>query len=165
MCVATASPPASTEEATTSACTADEAAIRCLFRDLLDAWDRGDGHAYGAAFTDDADYVAFDGSHTCGRTAIAEWHQQLFDRWLKGTRLSGQIERTRFVSDEVAILVATGATLFAGATRPRRPSIQTLVATKRDGAWRFTAFHNTRIQHRSRLQWLLFGIATRVFHR
>ena len=53
---------------------ADEAAIRDLFRELLDDWGRGDGHAYGSRFTEDADYVAFDGSHTKGRQEISSSH-------------------------------------------------------------------------------------------
>ncbi len=52
-----------------------------------------------------------------------------------------------------------------GKDRPVRPSIQTLVAVKGDGGWRFAAFHNTRIVHRNALQWMLFGIATKVFGR
>src|SRR5262245_44848030 len=57
----------------------DEQAVRDLFRQLLDAWGRGDGDAYGARFTGDADYVAFDGSNRRGTGAIAGEHQQLFD--------------------------------------------------------------------------------------
>ena len=144
---------------------ADEAAIRDLFAELLAAWGRGDGHAYGAIFTEDADYVAFDGSRTKGRAAIAESHQRLFDTWLKGTRLVGQVESLRFLGPDVALVHATGAMLMPGKDRPVRPSIQTLVAVKRDGTWRFAAFHNTRIVHRNALQWLLFGIATKVFGR
>jgi hypothetical protein len=49
---------------------ADETAVRGLFQQLLDAWGRGDGAAYAALFTEDADYVAFDGSRTVGRQAI-----------------------------------------------------------------------------------------------
>ena len=45
----------------------EETAIRDLFRKLLDDWGRGDGYAYGSRFTEDADYVAFDGSRTKGR--------------------------------------------------------------------------------------------------
>src|SRR5688500_18536840 len=45
---------------------ADEQAVRDLFRRLLEAWGRGDGDAYGALFTEDADYVAFDGSSRRG---------------------------------------------------------------------------------------------------
>src|SRR3954470_16222946 len=124
----------------------DEAAIRDLYQQLLDAWGRGDGRAYAAQLTEDADYVAFEGSHTKGRQEIASSHQLLFDRWLKGTRLTGRIESIRFLSLEVCLVHATGRTLFPGEMNPRssRDSIQTLVATKRDGIWRFTAFHNNR---------------------
>ncbi len=144
---------------------ADTSAIRALFAELIAAWERGDGHAYGSLFTDEADYVAFDGSHTRGRRVIAESHQKLFDTWLKGTRLTGRIEGPRFLGPDVALVLATGATLMPGKNRPVRPSIQTLVAVRRDGTWLFTAFHNTRIVHRNALQWMLFGIATKVFGR
>jgi uncharacterized protein (TIGR02246 family) len=146
---------------------ADEPAIRDLFQQLLDAWGRGDGRAYGALFTEDADYVAFDGSNRRGSKAIAEEHQQLFDTWLKGTRLVGQVERIRLLSPEVALVHATGGTIFPGQKddRGRRPSIQTLVAVNRDGSWRFTAFHNTRIVHRNRFQWIVYGITSRLFDR
>jgi uncharacterized protein (TIGR02246 family) len=85
---------------------------------------------------------------------------------LKGTRLVGQIERVRFFGPDVAHLIATGATLMPGRDdRPVRPSIQTLVAVKGDGAWRFAAFHNCRIVRRNALQWMLFGISTKLFRR
>ena len=146
---------------------ADDTAVRGLFQRVLDAWGRGDGSAYGALFTDDADYVAFDGSRTVGRRAIAESHQRLFDTWLKGTRLTGRIQAVRFPCPDVALVHATGGTIFAGEAvpRPSRDSIQTLVAVRRDGEWRFTAFHNTRILRRTRLQWMLYGIAAKLFRR
>ena len=145
--------------------TTDTAALRALFAELIAAWGRGDGHTYGSLFTDEADYIAFDGSHTRGRRVIAESHQKLFETWLKGTRLIGRIEGLRFLGPDVALVLATGATLMPGKDRPVRPSIQTLAAVKRDGTWRFAAFHNTRIVRRNALQWLLFGIATKVFAR
>jgi uncharacterized protein (TIGR02246 family) len=146
---------------------AGEAAIRDLFSELLDDWGRGDGHAYGSRFTEDADYVAFDGSHTKGRQEISSSHQELFDRWVKGTRLVGSIESVRFLGPEVALVHATGSTVFPGEDKPRpsRDSIQTLVAVKREGAWIFKAFHNSRIVSRGPLGWVLFGIATKVFRR
>jgi uncharacterized protein (TIGR02246 family) len=144
---------------------ANESAVRALFAELLAAWGRGDGQAYGAHFTEDAPYVAFDGSVRVGRQAIAAEHQKLFDTWLKGTRLVGTIDTLHFLNPETAVVVATGATLMPGKDRPVRPSIQTLVATKQDGTWRFAAFQNTRVVKRNALQWLLFGIATKVFRR
>lgn len=146
---------------------ADEAAIHDLVRQLLAAWNRGDGHAYGALFADDADYVAFDGSHTKGRQEIATSHQELFDKWVKGTRLVGKIESVRFLSPEVALVHATGSTIFPGEDKPRpsRDSIQTLVVIQRGGEWIFTAFHNNRIVRRGPLGWILYGIVTKIFRR
>ena len=122
---------------------ADEAAIRALFGRLVDAWGRGHGDTYSALFTDDADYVAFDGTHTKGRTAIAASHQALFDTHLKGTRLTGTISTVKFVAPDVALVHASGGTIMRGRSTPspERDSIQTLLAIKRSGTWRFTAFH------------------------
>lgn len=127
---------------------ADEAAIRDLFRALLEDWARGDGEAYGSRFTEDADYVAFDGTHTRGRREIASSHQQLFDTFLKGTRLTGEIRSVRFPGPEVALVHATGGTARRGKSgpSPERDSVQTLVAVKREGRWLFDAFHNTRVR-------------------
>ena len=149
------------------AASADEQAVRGLFRQLLEAWGRGDGPAYGALFTEDADYVAFDGSNRRGTRAIATEHQQLFDTWLKGTRLVGQIDSLRFLGPNVALVHASGGTIFPGQKdeRGRRPSIQTLVAVRRGDGWRFTAFHNTRIVRRNALQWMLYGLFSKFFDR
>lgn len=149
------------------AASADEQAVRDLFRQLLEAWGRGDGAAYGALFTEDADYVAFDGSNRRGAETIGAHHQQLFDTWLKGTRLVGQIDSLRFLGPDVALLHASGGTIFPGQNdeRGRRPSIQTLVAVRRGDGWRFTAFHNTRIVRRNAFQWMLYGISSRIFDR
>ena len=159
--------PAPSPSLAAAASTGDEAAVRDLFARLLAAWGRGDGQAYGALFTDDADYVAFDGSRTVGREEIAASHQRLFETWLKGTRLIGDAPAVRFLAPDVALVHATGGTVMPGRGDDRavRPSIQTLVAVKREGAWRFAAFHNTRIVHRNALQWMFFGIATKVFRR
>jgi uncharacterized protein (TIGR02246 family) len=146
---------------------ADEQAVRDLFRRLLEAWGRGDGDAYGALFTEEAEYVAFDGSIRRGTQAIASEHRQLFDTWLKGTRLVGQIDSLRVLGPDVALLHTTGGTIFPGQKdgRGRRPSIQTLVAVRRPEGWRFAAFHNTRIVHRNAFQWMLYGIFSRIFDR
>jgi uncharacterized protein (TIGR02246 family) len=146
--------------------TPDEMPIRQLCQSLLQSWGNGDGHAYAAHFTEDSDYIAFDGTHYKGREENAIVHQHLFETWLKGTRLTGQVERIRFLSPDIAIVHLTGGMLMTShSTQAKRPSIQTLVAVKRDQNWQFTAFHNCRIQPRNGFQNALFGIATRVFHR
>jgi uncharacterized protein (TIGR02246 family) len=127
---------------------ADEAKIQELFEDLLEDWGRGDGEAYGSRFTDDADYVTFDGSHTKGREDIASSHQRLFDKFLKGTRLTGRVLSIKFPSPNMALVHATGGTVMPGKTKPspERDSIQTLIAVREGGEWRFAAFHNSRVR-------------------
>lgn len=131
---------------------ADENAIRDLFTELIEDWGRGDGEAYGALFTEDADYIAFEGTHTKEREEIASSHQELFDTHLKGTRLTGRIESIRFLAPDVALVHATGGTVKRGGSEPspERDSIQTLVAVKCGEQWRFTAFHNCRVRPISR---------------
>ena len=127
---------------------ADEGAIKDLFRRLLDDWGKGDGEAYGSRFTWDADYVAFDGTRTRGRAEISASHQQLFDKWLKGTRLTGRVLSIKFPNPDVALVHATGGTMMRGKTKPspERDSIQTLVAVREETGWRFAAFHNSRVR-------------------
>jgi uncharacterized protein (TIGR02246 family) len=126
----------------------DEARILALFDDLLDDWGKGDGEAYGSRFTEEADYVAFDGTHTRGRREISASHQELFDKWLKGTQLTGRILSITFLGSDVALVHATGGTVMHGKTKPspERDSIQTLVAVRDGDEWRFAAFHNCRVR-------------------
>src|SRR5215218_5995015 len=93
---------------------ADEAAVRGLYQQLMDGWNRGSGKRFK------------------GRKEIGPFHQQLFDRWMKGTRLVGQVEDVRFLSPDVAVMHAVGGTVMPGKTKPspERDSIQTLVATR-----------------------------------
>lgn len=126
----------------------DEAAVRGLYRQLMDGWNQGSGAAFAAAFTDDGDLVAFDGTHLKGRQQIAEVQQRLFDRFLKGTRLVGDVEHVRFLDSDTAVLHAVGNTIMRRKTRPSpaRTSIQTLVAVRQGSQWRLAAFQNTRIR-------------------
>ncbi len=122
----------------------DLAAVRTLLQQFHDAW--GDADAYASVFTEDADYVAFDGTHAKGRRAIAESHRPLFERFLKGSRLFGESSAIRFLTPDVALIHSKGAVLRAGQQRPSRGrmSVQTLVAVKHADGWCLAAFQNTR---------------------
>jgi uncharacterized protein (TIGR02246 family) len=140
-------PPASPDDGAIAG-PADEEAVRALYQQLMDGWNRGSGAAFAAAFAEDGDLVAFDGTHFKGRREIAPFHQRLFDKWLKGTRLVGHVKDVRFLSPDVAVMHAIGGTVMRGKSTPspERDSIQTLVATRRDGDWRLAAFQNTRLR-------------------
>lgn len=126
----------------------DELEIRALHQRVLDAWGAGDGEAFAAPFSDDAVFVAFDGTVMRGREQIAAEHQELYDRWLKGSRLVAEQTAVRFVADDVALVVSTGGTVMRGKRKPapERDSIQTLVAVRDDEACSFVSFQNTRIR-------------------
>jgi uncharacterized protein (TIGR02246 family) len=126
----------------------DEEQIRALHRQILEGWNRGDGAAFAAPFREGAWFIGFDGSLFRGRQAIAEGHQALFDRWLRGSRLVAERTDVTFVSSDVAVVHATGGTIMRGKSRPapERDSVQTLVAVRDGGKWSFASFQNTRIR-------------------
>jgi uncharacterized protein (TIGR02246 family) len=149
---------------------ADEAAVRALNQEVMNGWNQGSGDAFAAAFTEDGDLVGFDGTHFKGRQEIAPFHQQLFDKWLKGSRLVGEVKDVRFLSPDVALMHAVGGTVMRGKTDPvpERDSIQTLVAMRQDGEWRLAAFQNTRLHPMDSsaitfLIWTLSDLLWKVF--
>lgn len=132
----------------TNATDADEAAVRGLFGQMIEGWNRGSGVEFAAAFAEDGDLVAFDGTRFRGRGEISAFHQELFDKWMKGTHLVGRIEGVRFLGPDVALMHAVGGTVMRGKTKPspERDSIQTYVAARENGEWRLAAFQNTRVR-------------------
>jgi uncharacterized protein (TIGR02246 family) len=157
------------EEATAND-SADEAAVRALYQQLMDGWNQGSGDAFAAVFTEDGDLIGFDGTHFKGRQEIAPFHQRLFDKWLKGSRLVGEVKDVRFLSPDVALMHAVGGTMLRGKSEPvpERDSIQTLVATRQDGEWRLAAFQNTRLHPMDSsagpfLVWTLSDLLWKVF--
>ena len=133
---------------------AERRAILELGQALQDAWNRGDAAGYAALFTDDADFVAWNGSYGRGRQAIEDGHRRLFDGPLAGSRMvlvdddaqSIPPESLRFVRPDVAIMVISGVVTPAGqsATSPDHGSVQTFVLVKNGNRWRVAAFQNTR---------------------
>ncbi|WP_374468680.1 SgcJ/EcaC family oxidoreductase [Ferrovibrio sp.] len=122
--------------------------ISALTRRMSDAWNRADAEAYGALFTEESVYIAFDGTRLIGRAANIAHHQLLFDGILRGTRLVFEgLPAIQLLSDSVAIMHAMGSVLMPWQNRvtTSRRSIQTYVV-RRDvaGVWRFEAFHNSR---------------------
>lgn len=46
---------------------------------MIDAWNTGSGVAFAAPFTDDADFVVFEGTHLKGRQEIASFTQHIYN--------------------------------------------------------------------------------------
>ena len=127
----------------------DEAAIRKLYQQMIDGSNSGNGDAFAAPYTDDSDFIGFDCTYMKGHQEIASFHQMLFDKFLRGSRFIGKIRSIRFVTMDVAVMIAVGGTVMAGQSdiEPERNSIHTIVAVKRNSNWYFTAFQNSRVQY------------------
>ncbi|NJM72042.1 MAG: SgcJ/EcaC family oxidoreductase [Scytonema sp. RU_4_4] len=127
--------------------TADETAIGALKQQMIEGWSQGSGDAFAAPFAEDANFVAFDGTRFEGKQEIASSHQQLFDKYVKGTRLVGEVESVRFLAPDLAVVRAVGGTQMPGQsdTSPGRDSMQMFVAIKRGDQWRIVEFTNSRI--------------------
>ena len=118
--------------------TEDERRIRALLERLFGAWAQGDGEAYAACFTEDCDYITFNGIHLHGRAENFRLHSALFRTVLRGTRLSADIEGIEFL--------APGVALVHTASRGRKKSFQTYVLTKIGDNWLIKSFQNTKVQ-------------------
>jgi uncharacterized protein (TIGR02246 family) len=114
---------------------------------MIDGWNEDSGDAFAAPYADDSDLIGFDGKYMKGRQEIASFHQMLFDKFLKGSRLIGKIRGIRFVTMDVAIMIAVGGTVMAGQSdiESERNSIHTIVAVKRDGVLLLFKIHEHNI--------------------
>src|SRR5688572_9764539 len=98
----------------------DEREIRELMGRLSHSWARGDAQAYGAEFTEDCDYVAFDGTRFRGPAEPHTHLARLFDTVLKDSRLEGEVESIRFVAPDVAVVHWTGSVAYPWQQRAKR---------------------------------------------
>lgn len=119
-----------------------------LFERLCAAWTAGDAVAYGDCFTEDVNYVSFDGYREQGRAAVVASHAKLFAGVLYGSALVGEIEAIRYLDVNVAILASLGSVQTAWRRRPprRRLTRNSITAVRTADGWRFASIHNGRIR-------------------
>ena len=131
---------------TTTQTVSDENVIRAIHQRMIDAWNAGDAVAFAAPFTDEANFVAFEGTHLKGRREIALFHQRIFDTVVKGTRLQGEVKFVRLLSAALAVMHSVVRVTLQGQTEasPSRDSMQLTVVAKRDGEWRSEGLMNAR---------------------
>ncbi|MDR7167962.1 uncharacterized protein (TIGR02246 family) [Nocardia kruczakiae] len=123
--------------------TTDTTAIRALIERSRDAWNRGDGAAYGACFTADATDVTYLGTVYHGGTEIGGAHQALFDSFLKGTRLTVDIVEIRRYGGDTAVVVTRGESSKGQPKKLGKLATYTVVR-EADGEWRIAAVQKTQ---------------------
>ncbi|WP_328401295.1 SgcJ/EcaC family oxidoreductase [Streptomyces sp. NBC_00390] len=127
--------------------TSDEQ-IAQLFHRFMQAWTDNDAAAFGACFTDDADYVSYDGTRATGRPALQDNHDRLFRGVLAGSALVGDLEAIRHITADAAVVHGTASVLMPWRSElpKRRLSRQTLVVVRTEQGWRISALHNGRVR-------------------
>ena len=126
----------------------DKTKLRQLYQRLLDAW--GDAEAFANCFTPDADYIYGAGGLQHGWQEIVDGHKIIFSAWARNSRLEGRIERLRFLTADVALLIAYGYVVYLDqrSSDQNKRTIYTLVAQRINEKWLFVAYQNTPLGKR-----------------
>ena len=121
-----------------------DAHIRALYVDFVDAWNRRSGAAVAAGFADDGDIIGFDGTHHSGRLSIASDLRRIFGGGQTAAYI-GLIRSVRPIADGVAVLHAQAGAIPPGGNDidPSLHSVHTLIAVSEAGRWKIALFQAT----------------------
>ena len=114
----------------------ESAAIKELFNRLDTASGKNaELNIYSSCFTEDADYVTFQGLRLKGRNEITEVHEKLFKGILRDSKMVVVEQEQKFLTSDVAIVHRIGAVLmrWQKKTPKGRLSINTNVVVKQNG--------------------------------
>ena len=122
----------------------DRSAFMHIVSALEAAWNAGDGEAYGAPMTDDADFVTIRAEHFRGRPAIVAGHSAIFRTIYAGSINSYSLESARMLGEKLALIhVKALLDAPAGPLAGRHEAMFSAVLTRELGPWQITACHNT----------------------
>jgi uncharacterized protein (TIGR02246 family) len=124
----------------------DEAAVRELQTQMIDAYNRGDTEAVSAMFAPDGDMITGAADHLKDPAEIGKYLSGLLVKLPKGTRFIASVANVRFAGPDVAVLTSNGGWLHPGETTvaEKNHGIQSLVAVRQNGTWRAILFQRTR---------------------
>jgi uncharacterized protein (TIGR02246 family) len=129
----------------------DDAAVQQLVAAFMDAWNRHDGAAFAALFTEDADFTNVAGVALHGRTRIQAFHAKAFGARFKDSHQSADRVAMRWVTPEVAVVDIrwgmTGVHDETGAERPPRNGLMSWVVSAVGGQWAIQVLHNQELGH------------------
>ena len=120
----------------------DEAAIRKVVADGVDAWNRSDAKTMLAHLAEDSDHINVAGKWGSGRDRIEKRMTDFFATH-RPASLTRPIEKIRFITPEVAILVIRNK--YANDQKAWE-AISISVFHKMNGEWWNEAFQNTLVQ-------------------
>ena len=126
---------------------ADERSVCEIHRRMIKAWNAGDGASFAAPFTEDADFVAWEGTHLKGRQRIALFTQQVLDTAVKGSCMQGRVKFVRFLTPTVAMMHSVVSYRLEGQLQQTEdPEFMELTVVAREGGeWRVEGLLNARM--------------------
>ncbi len=125
-----------------------EEQIMALLRAHTEHWNRHDIDSWAEILHEDADWVHWGGGIWRGRAEIKAGHEQIHRTFYKSSQMTPQrVEDLTFLTPEIAI--AHVRSELSGDERSPGEVFRyrkTILFTKKEGAWRIRALHNTRIR-------------------
>jgi len=123
---------------------ADEAALRRVYQNLLECWNKRQAEEFAALFMEDGNQVGFDGSQVNGRAEIASHLSEIFADHQTAAYV-GIVREVCFLTAEVALLRAVAGMVPYSTSdlNPATNAIQSLVAVRYHREWRIALFQNT----------------------
>jgi uncharacterized protein (TIGR02246 family) len=131
----------------------DEQQLTRLLEKQQHAWNAGDGSAWSADFTEDADFVNILGQLFAGRAAIAERHRRILAGPFSGSQCEVKVRRISALAANVLVIETIHEVRGFLALPPgvRATSVGLLqtrmkyLAVRYNHRWQFVAAQNTAI--------------------
>jgi uncharacterized protein (TIGR02246 family) len=122
----------------------EERAVRSLYEELIDSWNKRDAAKMASLFAKDGNVIGFDGSQMNGPGEIASTLGPIFKEHPTAPFVT-KVREVRFLKPGVAVVRAVVGMVPPGQSdiKPDVNAIQTMVASKDDGRWRVAVFQNT----------------------
>jgi uncharacterized protein (TIGR02246 family) len=125
--------------------TSTEAIATTILEQLEQAWNAGDGAAFGAPFADESDFVNVRGEHHRGADNIAHGHQAIFDSIYAGSTVRFRLDMARPVAGTILAVATSTLDAPSGPLQGIHNARFTMVIAEQGDDWRVTAFHNTLV--------------------
>lgn len=121
-----------------------ESATRELYRQILEAWNKRNAREYALLFAPDGNIVGFDGTQVFGQSEIGAHVSEILSHHQTASYVS-IVREVRSVTDDVTILSGAAGMVPPGKDdiNPEVNAAQTLVAVRKEGAWKIALFQNT----------------------
>src|SRR5262245_11218294 len=124
--------------------TTDRTDIEEVIWKLEAAWNAGDGIAFAAPFTKDADFVNIRADRFSGRETIAAGHDGIFRSIYAGSKNRYTVDSIRLLREDVAVVhVRAEMTVPSGPMTGKHHALYSAVLTRDANGWEIASFHNT----------------------